>query len=144
MKETMKDVVKSVLISIGISMTIFCLTGIALDIRYGGNFSLDHYRFTRMVIGCILTGLGFGVPTIVYRSDKLPMPMKVLIHMGTGCVIYTFVAYSVGWIGGSATILQGILNAAVKLGIAFVIWFCFMRYYRREARKMNDRIQKMK
>ena len=47
MKEIMKDVVKSVLISIGISMTIFCLTGIALDIRYDGNFSLDHYRFTR-------------------------------------------------------------------------------------------------
>ena len=70
--------------------------------------------------------------------------MKVLIHMGTGCVIYTFVAYSVGWIGGSATILQGILNAAIKLGIAVGIWFCFMRYYRLEARKMNDRIQEMK
>ena len=144
MKEIIKDIVRSVLISIGISMTIFCLAGIVFDIRYGGNFSLDQYRFTKMVIGCILVGLGFGVPTIVYQSDSLPMPMKVLIHMGTGCVIYTIVAYSVGWIGGSATILQGILNAAIRLGIAFVIWFCFMRYYRKEARKMNDRLQEMK
>ena len=59
-------------------------------------------------------------------------------------MIISVLAYSVGWIGGSATILQGILNAAIKLGVAFVIWFCFMRYYRLEARKMNDRIQEMK
>ena len=143
MKEIIKDIVKSVLISIGLSMTIFCLTGIVLDIRYGGNFSLDHYLFTKMVIGCILIGLGFGVPAIVYRSDSLPMPMKVLIHMGIGCIIYTIVAYSVGWIGGAATVLQGVLAAAIKLGIAFIIWFCFMRYYRSEAKKMNDRIQEM-
>ena len=144
MKEVIKDLAKSTMIGIGIAMVIFCIEGISFDIRYNGNFSLENYQFTKMVIGCVLVGMGFGIPSIVYRKDNIPMPVRVLIHMGTGCVIYTFVAYSVGWIGGSATILQGILNAAIKLGVAFVIWFCFMRYYRLEARKMNDRIQEMK
>ena len=108
------------------------------------NFSLDNYRFTKMVVGCVLIGLGFGVPTIVYRKDSIPMPVRVIIHMGIGCVVYTIVAYAVGWIGGSATLGQGIIIAAIQFAVAFVIWILFLRYYRAEAKKMNEKIQAMK
>ena len=144
MKETLKDLAKSTAISIGMAMTIFCLIGIVYDIGNKGSFSLMDYSFTKMVIGCVLVGLGFGVPTVVYRKDNLPMPVRVVIHMGIGCVIYTIVAYAVGWIGGSATFIQGIIIAVIQLAIAFVIWFIFMRYYNAEAKKMNDKIQAMK
>ena len=144
MRETVKDLVKSSVISIGLAMTIFCLVGVVFDVGYKGNFSLDDYRFTKMVAGCVLVGLGFGVPTIVYRKDNLPMPIRVIIHMGIGCVVYTIIAYAVGWIGGSATIGQGILIAAIQLAVAFLIWFMFMKHYRAEAKRMNDRIQAMK
>jgi hypothetical protein len=144
MRETVKDLVKSSVISIGMAMTIFCLVGVVFDVGYKGNFSLDDYRFTKMVAGCVLVGLGFGVPTIVYRKDNLPMPIRVIIHMGIGCVVYTIIAYAVGWIGGSATIGQGILIAAIQLAAAFLIWFLFMKHYRAEAKRMNDRIQAMK
>jgi hypothetical protein len=144
MRETVKDLVKSSVISIGMAMTIFCLVGVVFDVGYKGNFSLDDYRFTKMVAGCVLVGLGFGVPTIVYRKDNLPMPIRVIIHMGTGYVVYTIIAYAVGWIGGSATIGQGILIAAIQLAVAFLIWFLFMKHYRAEAKRMNDRIQAMK
>ena len=144
MKETVKDLLRSTVISIGMAMAIFCLVGIVFDIGYKGNFSLDNYRFTKMVVGCVLIGLGFGVPTIVYRKDSIPMPVRVIIHMGIGCVVDTIVAYAVGWIGGSATPGQGIIIAAIQLAVAFVIWFLFMRYYRAEAKKMNEKIQAMK
>ena len=72
------------------------------------------------------------------------MPIRVIIHMGIGCIIYTIVAYAVGWMGGSATILQGILIAGIQMAVAFVIWFLFMRHYRSEAKKMNDKLQTMK
>ena len=144
MKDTVKDLIKSTVISIGMALTIFCLVGIVFDVGYGGNFSMENYRFTKMVVGSILVGLGFGLPTIVYNRESLPMPIRVVIHMGIGCVIYTIVAYTVGWFGGSATVTQGILIAAIQLLVAFIIWFCFMRYYRREAKKMNDKIQAMK
>ena len=144
MKETVKDLLISTVISIGMAMAIFCLVGIVFDIGYKGNFSLDNYRFTKMVIGCVLIGLGFGVPTIVYRKDNLPMPIRVIIHMGIGCAVYTIVAYAVGWIGGLASIGQGLIIAAIQLAVAFIIWFFFMRYYRAEKKKMNDKIQEMK
>ncbi len=140
----MKDLLKSVVISIGMAMTIFCLVGIVFDIGYKGSFSLENYKFTKMVTGCVLIGLGFGVPTIVYRKESIPMPIKVLIHMGTGCVIYTVVAYAVGWMGGVTNIWQAIIIGAIQLAVAFIIWFCFVRYYKAEARKMNEKIQEMK
>ena len=144
MNNTLKDILKSTVISIGMSLTIFSLVCIVFDIGYGGNFSLEGYRMTKMIIGCIIIGLGFGIPTIVYKNDSLPMPVRVLIHMGIGCVIYTIVAYTVGWIGGSASLGQGIAIAAIQLAVAFIIWFCFMRFYRSEAKRMNDKIQQMK
>lgn len=144
MNSKVKDILKSTVISIGMALAIFSLVGIVFDVGYGGNFSLDHYRFTKMIIGCIILGIGFGVPTVVYSSERLPMPIKVLIHMGIGLTVYTIVAYAVGWIGGSASLGQGLVIAAIQIAVAFIIWFGFMRHYRAEARKMNEVIQAMK
>ncbi|MBR3247168.1 MAG: DUF3021 domain-containing protein [Clostridiales bacterium] len=144
MGKAIKDLIKSTVISIGMALTIFCIVGIVFDVAYGGNFSLEGYQFTKMVAGSALVGIGFGVPTVVYNSERLPMPVKVIIHMGIGCVIYTLVAYAVGWFGGSATFAQGLIIAAAQLVVAFIIWFCFMCFYRREAKKLNEKIQSLK
>ena len=144
MRETVKDLLKSTVISIGMAMTIFCLSGVVFDIQNKGLFSLDQYRFTKMIAGCVLVGLGFGIPSIVYSKDRLPMLIRVIIHMGIGCAVYTVVAHAVGWMGGASSLGKGLLIAAIQLAPAFLIWFLFMRYNRAEARKMNDRIQAMK
>ena len=144
MKNTVKEMFISILASIGMAMTIFCLAGIVFDIGFGGNFSLENYTFTKMVAGSALVGLGYGVPTIIYRKESLPLPIKIIIHMGIGTAIYLGVAYAVGWIGGSATVGQGILIGAIQLAVAFVIWLAFSSYYRGQAKKMNEKIQEMK
>ncbi len=144
MNNTLKDVLKSIVISIGMALTIFSLVCIIFDIAYGGNFSLEGYRMTKMIIGAMIVGLGFGVPTIVYKNDSLPMPIRVIIHMGIGCIIYTIVTFSVGWIGRSSSLALGLVIAASQLAVSFIIWLFFMRYYKSEAQKMNDRIQQMK
>ena len=144
MGKAVKEILKSTVISIGMALTIFSLVGMFFDIVNGGNFSMEGYQFTKMVAGSAIVGIGFGVPTVVYNSEKLPTPVKVLIHMGIGCVIYTVVAYAVGWFGGATTSVQGLVIAGNQLAVAFVIWFCFMRYYRKEAKQMNEKIQAMK
>ena len=140
----MKDLLKSIVISIGMALAIFSFVGIVFDVMGGGVYTLENYRYTKMVIASVIVGLGFGVPTLVYKSDRIPTPVKVLVHMGIGCIIYTIVAFSVGWLGGASSVTQGILIACIQLAVAFVIWFCFMRYYRKEAKEMNDKISSMK
>ena len=97
-----------------------------------------------MVIGSMIVGMGFGMPTIIYSKDNLPMPIRALVHMGIGCIVYTIVAFSVGWLDNISGIGQGILVMALQLGIAFIIWFLFLTHYRKEAEKLNDKIQNMK
>ena len=46
MKDTIKELVRSTIISICMAMTIFCLVGIVFDQVHKGHFSLDNYRFT--------------------------------------------------------------------------------------------------
>ncbi len=67
-----------------------------------------------------------------------------VLHMGSGCVIYTLVACWVGWIDLSAGLWQGIGMIAAQLAAAFLICFFFLLHYRREAKEMNERIQEMK
>ena len=55
MRNTLKDLFASILASIGMAMTIFCLAGIVFDIGFKGNFALENYQFTKMVIGCTAT-----------------------------------------------------------------------------------------
>ncbi len=141
MNRTAKNLFHSIVISIGLSLSIFSLVCVAFDVTYGGTFSLEGYRMTKMIIGSMIIGLGYGVPSIIYNNDSLPMPIKILIHMGIGCMVNTLVSYAVGWISGPRTLVQGL---AIQLTVAFIIWFCFMRFYRSEARKMNDKIQQMK
>ena len=143
MRETMKNLTKNTITSIGIALTVFCVTGMVFDIAYDGNFSLDNYQFSKMVIGCIIVGLGFGLPTMIYHKDNLPMPFKIIIHMGTGSIIYTIVAYTVGWIGGTSSILHGIIAAIFQIALAFIIWGGFMLHYRNDVRKMNEKIKEL-
>lgn len=140
----LKEIAKSTVISIGIAMAVFCIIGIVFDIRYQGSFSMSDYSFTKMVAGCVFIGLGFGVPSVIYERDSIPRPVQILIHMGTGCVIYTVTAFAVGWIGDTASPLKIALIIAGQLALAFLIWICFMVYYRKEARVMNERIKALK
>lgn len=144
MKAIVKEAAKYVGISTGIALGIFCFVGMIFDLYYVGNFSLSGYQFTKMVLGCVVVGWGFGVPAVVYRKENMPMPIRVVIHMGSGCVIYTLVACWVGWIDLSARLWQGIGMIAAQLAAAFLIWFFFLLHYRREAKEMNERIQEMK
>ena len=64
--------------------------------------------------------------------------------MGSGCVIYTLVACTVGWISPETGVWQKIGMIAAQLAAAFLIRIFFLLHYRREAKEMNKRIQEMK
>ncbi len=137
----MKDLLRSIVISIGMALTIFCVIGVIFDFIYSGNFVMESYHFSKMVLGCIIVGLGFGIPTVVYENDKIAMPMQCLMHMGIGCIVYTLVAFAVGWIPVEKGFGICLCVIAGQLAFAFLIWICFLRYYKKMAYKMNKKIK---
>ena len=141
--KTVKEIIKSSIVSIGIAMAIFCIVGIIFDIRSGGAFSMEGFGFTKMVLGCLAIGLGFGVPSVVYNNDNLARPVQMVIHMGIGCAVYTATAWYVGWLGDRSDPGQCLILLGAQLALAFLIWLGFIFFYRNEAKKIYEKIASM-
>ena len=102
---------------------------------------LNHWYYTKMAIGSMITGIAFYVPSLVYQNEKLSKGLQVFIHMGIGLVTYISVGLYVGWIplqAGAWAIIGTIVIAVV---VSFLIWFGFYLYYRQEAKRINAKLK---
>ncbi len=140
----MKGIIKSSLQGIALALCIFAVVCMIFDLVGKGDFNLQNYQMTKMIIGCLICGIGFGAPSVVYNSEKLSYALKVLIHMGVGCVVYTIVAFNVGWLGNGTSLGLKVAIVACQIVMAFIIWFIFKIYYKNQAKKMNDKIREMR
>ena len=139
--KALKDMIKSALISIIMSITIFVIVGVIIDITNHGVFTLDNYMFSKMILACIFVGLGFGIPSIIYQFENIPLAIKTIIHLGIGLFIYFVSAINVGWIPTHAGKLACVITIIGVIAITLIIWSCFMIFNKNLAKKMNDAIQ---
>ncbi|MEE0252357.1 MAG: DUF3021 domain-containing protein [Acutalibacteraceae bacterium] len=137
----MKKITLHILRGIGLGCVFFTFTGIIFDIIFKGSFLLDHWYYTKMAIGSMITGIAFYVPSLVYQNEKLSKGLQVFIHMGIGLLTYISVGLYVGWIplqAGGWVVAVAIVSAVV---ISFLIWFGFYLYYRLEAKRINEKLK---
>ena len=96
-----------------------------------------------MVVGAVIVGLGFSVPGIVYETTDFSYAVKILIHMGTGCVIFLITGYAVGWFSLAGGIRQCMPPILASLGTSVLLWVVFMLRDRRTAERINERIREL-
>ena len=137
----MKSFFKMLYAGISTGCLIFVIWGM-IFFSLGGDYaaSITH-NFIAQAIGSMIVGVGFCVPALVYDSKKLPMGLKVLIHMGIGFVIYFIVAFSLKWIDFKYGIAAVTTTIIIAVAVSFLIWLCFYLYYKREAKLLNDKIK---
>lgn len=142
MNQKIKRILRNTYTSLGISALLFCLMGVAFDFVYKGSFHLENYRFSRFVLCSLVIGLGFGLPARIYDNDRLPLVMRSLIHMGTGCTVMLLASMAAGWL--PVTLGTGVVISMVaeELTIALIIWSCFYLYHKRLVRRMNEKLSK--
>ena len=133
----------STLAALGIAAAMFCIMAVFFDIIYKGNFHTEDYYLTKMAIGTLAIGLGFGLPTIVYNNDNMSVAMQALIHMGTGCVVMTITAFIVGWIPTDKGVGASIITIAGEIAVAFIFWLLFYIHQKKLAKEMNKRISEL-
>ena len=61
----MKKIILYILRGIGLGCVFFTLSGIIFDIIFKGSFLLNHWYYTKMAIGSMITGIAFYVPSLV-------------------------------------------------------------------------------
>lgn len=134
------SILTSTLSALGIAAAIFCIMVVVFDILNKGSFHTESYSITKMAIGTLAVGLGFGLPTIVYKNDNMPVAMRALLHMGIGCVVMTITAFIVGWVPvgmGAGAVIGTIIG---EIAVAFIVWLLFYAKHKRLAAQMNQKI----
>lgn len=126
-------------ISWGFTVLVFYMTVSAI-INSDFFSNLTSAEFIKQVICSGVVGLGFTVPTLVYRSESLSRWLQVLVHLGIGFVIYISVAFYAGWIPTEFGFLTVAISIAASIVLTLLIWLCFSLYYRKQAEKINRKI----
>lgn len=139
----MNKLFKTILTGLSLGCTIFTLCSVLFDAIGGGTFLLENWSLTKMVIGTVIVSLGFSVPSLIYENEKLSRGLQILIHMGIGCTLMLITASIVGWIPTEYGISGIIIFVIIELIVAFLIWFGFSLYYKKEAEMLNEQIEKI-
>lgn len=140
----LRSAVRSALYSTFVACFLFCLSGLILDRTQGGDLLFAGHSFSRMVLGCIGVGLGFGLPACVYESDRLSLPLKTLIHMGIGCAVLIVIGFAVGWIPTGSGLRPMITALVGEVVLALLLWLVFYLRQKRLARRLNRRLEQIR
>lgn len=132
--------IKLIITGISMGCTISCIIMMVGTHFSGSDWILNAPKgFTAQIIGAMLTGIGFSLPSLIYEKEQLSRAQQSLIHLGTGFLIYLIIAYYLQWLPtqNTAILLLSILFMAV---CTILIWLCFYFYYKSEAKAINKKL----
>lgn len=96
--------------------------------------------FIKQAVSSMIIGVGFVVPTVIYNKKSLNRGVQILIHMGTGFLIYFPIAFYMNWIPVDLGWQITLTSILISVIVSFIILSAFYLYYKKEAQKINERI----
>ena len=123
--------------------TIFTFIMIGIAAAGGETFSMSSTLFIKHAIGCLIVGMGFTIPSLIYEKKNLSIKIQTLIHMSCGFLIYLPVAYYLGWLPVSLGWQVILFTLACAIITAFAIWYGYYLYYKWEAKRINQKLGKL-
>lgn len=98
--------------------------------------------FPKHAVGAILVGLGYGFPAILYELERPALLTKAIIHFFVGTTTFFSIASYLAWIPlqSSRHIILEVFTSCVSFA---AIWSGFYLLRRREARRINNRLQEL-
>lgn len=104
---------------------------------------LTANQFLMHVIGSIIVSEGYTLTGLVYDSQKLSFLTKVIIHMGSGTLVYIIVGCLLGWIPLTNGFWSALMFAAIPFAFSSAIWFGSFIYYKLMAVEMNKKMRSL-
>ncbi len=127
--------------TVAISSFLFLISFLISDLNMGGVYSASGYSVTKMALGSLGIGLGFGLPCIIYTSEKLSRAVQISIHMVIGCTVMLAIAFLVGWIPTDKGLLPFLLAICSMLLTAFIIAVLTYRRQKKLAERINRELE---
>ena len=140
-KDSIVFLVQRTKTTVAISSFLFLLGSLIADLNMGGVYSASGYSVTKMALGSLGIGLGFGIPCLVYTNEKLSRSVQISVHMVTGCTVMLAIAFLVGWIPTDKGPLLSVLAILSMLLTAFIIAGLTYRRQKKLAERINRELE---
>ena len=136
------DIIKSLSLGAFVGCFIGLLVAVLISFQSGPqNISFSGTDIINGVLGSIVAGFGFSLPSFIYEREDIPLPIQVLFQMGIGMAVLFAIAIYLGWM----TITMGIGPILEWIVIAFIFgaifWIGFYLYYSYEAKEINKKLK---
>ena len=140
-KDSMAFMVQRTKTAVAIASFLFLLSSLIADLNMGGVSSASGDSVTKMALGSVGIGLGFGLPCIVYTDEKLSRSVQISVHMVTGCTIMLAIAFLAGWIPTEKGLLPSLLAILSMLLTAFIVAALTYRRQKKLAERINRELE---
>ena len=128
-------------VTVAISSFLFLLGFLITDLNKDGVWSTTGYSVTKMALGSLGVGLGFGLPCILYTNEKLSRPVQIAIHMAIGFAVMLVIGVLVGWIPTGKGLLPSLLAILTMVLTALVIAVFTYRRQKKLAERINRELE---
>ena len=137
-------IVKMILNGIAWGCTICTFVMLIGAAAVGDDFlALNAKQFIKQAIGSMIVGIGFTVPCLIYNANRLSRVLQTLIHMGIGFAVYLPIASYLGWLPTDYGVGMLVLSLVIAVVFYFVIWLFYYLHNRKEAARLNEKLQGM-
>ena len=136
-KDRAAFVIRRTKTTVAISSFLFLLSSLIADLNMGGVTSATGYSVTKMALGSLGIGLGFGLPSVLYTSETLSRGVQVALHLTVGCAVMLAIAFLAGWIPTDKGLLPALLAILSMLLTALVIALLSYRRQKKLAERIN-------
>ena len=127
---------------IGISFGGFIAVLITnLIVLFGGIEMIDGSLFLKNSIGSILCGWFYTVSPMYFENRNLKLHQQTVLHFLTVTTLYIILALTIGWI--PFNIISILLTLLIATVVYTIFWIAFYLYFKYQARKLNDDLNKL-
>ncbi len=141
----LKNIIESLALGAFVGCFILCLVEIMISLAVGPDkISFTGTDIINGVLGSIVAGFGFSLPSFIYEREDIPLPLQVLFQMGIGMIVLFAVAIYLKWMTvtmGIGPILEWVIIAFV---FAAIFWLGFYLYYSYEAKEINKKLEQFR
>ena len=112
-----------------------------LNILFDGIEVIDGSLFLKNSIGSILCGWFYTVSPMYFENRNLKLHQQTVLHFLTVTILYLILALTIGWI--PFNIISILLTLLIATVVYTIIWIAFYLYFKYQARKLNDDLNKL-
>lgn len=132
-----KEIIKRVLFGVACGGIV---TFIAVTILMIKDIEISPTMMWFQMLGSFIVGIYFGISSFIFENDNWSMLKQICVHFPLSFIVFLGIALPLEWIPLSVwAVLVSILMFMFYYGM---FWSGFWLYYKIQAKKLNDELNK--